>query len=148
MIMLANKYTRNTETIDSTGGIFGRHVKVTPAVHQRGDHVEGSLVIAKGWRVDAAGRGDGSQLELAVAPADEAQRPIEGPGAVGGAAGPPLDHGRHLGGERLPLRAAAFLQRLGLEWTFRLLQEPSRIRRIYNATTKFPLTILKEELKK
>lgn len=35
-------------------------------------------------------------------------------------------------------RAPRFLQKLGLEWFWRLAQEPSRIRRIWNATVKFP----------
>lgn len=35
-------------------------------------------------------------------------------------------------------RAPHFLQKLGLEWLWRLFQEPSRIRRIWNATVKFP----------
>ncbi|MBU1151195.1 WecB/TagA/CpsF family glycosyltransferase [Patescibacteria group bacterium] len=45
-------------------------------------------------------------------------------------------------------RAPKIIQQFGLEWLFRLIQEPSRILRIYNATIKFPLTILKEELKR
>lgn len=36
------------------------------------------------------------------------------------------------------IRAPRFLQRLGLEWLFRLLIEPRRIRRIFNATVVFP----------
>lgn len=44
-------------------------------------------------------------------------------------------------------RAPKFMQKLGLEWLYRLLQEPSRIGRIYNATAKFSTTVLKESLK-
>lgn len=47
-----------------------------------------------------------------------------------------------LAGKRL--RAPKWIQKLGLEWLFRLMQEPSRIKRIYNATIKFPLIILKK----
>ncbi len=43
-------------------------------------------------------------------------------------------------------RAPVFMQKIGLEWLFRLLQEPSRIKRIYNATIKFPITVLKKSL--
>lgn len=35
-------------------------------------------------------------------------------------------------------RAPIFLQRLGLEWLFRLIIEPRRIKRIFNATVVFP----------
>lgn len=45
-----------------------------------------------------------------------------------------------LAGERL--RAPKWIQKLGFEWLFRLIQEPSRIKRIYNAIIKFPLKIL------
>lgn len=41
-------------------------------------------------------------------------------------------------------RAPKWMQYLGLEWLFRLIQEPSRIKRIYNATIKFPLKILQQ----
>lgn len=47
-----------------------------------------------------------------------------------------------LAGERK--RAPSGMQRLGLEWFFRLIQEPSRIGRIYNAIIKFPLKILQQ----
>ncbi len=43
-------------------------------------------------------------------------------------------------------RAPKWMQKLGLEWLYRLVQEPKRIRRIYNATIKFPLTVLKVNL--
>lgn len=39
-------------------------------------------------------------------------------------------------------RAPAFMQKLGLEWLFRLIQQPSRIKRIFNATVKFPFLII------
>jgi len=39
-------------------------------------------------------------------------------------------------------RAPAWMQKLGLEWLFRLLQQPSRIRRIWNATIVFPIVFL------
>ncbi|MEK7673375.1 MAG: WecB/TagA/CpsF family glycosyltransferase [Patescibacteria group bacterium] len=38
-------------------------------------------------------------------------------------------------------RAPKLLQKLGLEWLYRLVQEPKRIKRIYNATIKFPFKI-------
>ncbi len=44
-------------------------------------------------------------------------------------------------------RAPGFMRKLGLEWLYRLAQEPSRAKRIYNAVIKFPLRILKENLK-
>lgn len=43
-------------------------------------------------------------------------------------------------------RAPQWMQKLWLEWLYRLIQEPKRIKRIYNATIKFPLTFLKEKL--
>lgn len=46
-------------------------------------------------------------------------------------------------------RAPKFMQKIGLEWLFRLIQEPiKRSKRIFNATIKFPLEILKKQLKK
>jgi N-acetylglucosaminyldiphosphoundecaprenol N-acetyl-beta-D-mannosaminyltransferase len=39
-------------------------------------------------------------------------------------------------------RAPKILRRLGLEWLWRLLQEPQRLPRILNATIRFPLLIL------
>ena len=33
---------------------------------------------------------------------------------------------------------------LGLEWLFRLFQEPKRFRRIWNATVQFPIAFIKE----
>ncbi len=44
-------------------------------------------------------------------------------------------------------RAPKWMQKTGLEWLYRLLQQPKRIKRIYNATIKFPFIILKESLK-
>lgn len=41
-------------------------------------------------------------------------------------------------------RAPIFMQRLGLEWLFRLAVEPKRIKRIINAVIVFPLTFIKK----
>lgn len=41
-------------------------------------------------------------------------------------------------------RAPIWMQRIGLEWLFRLIQEPTRIKRIFNATVKFPIEIIKQ----
>lgn len=43
-------------------------------------------------------------------------------------------------------RAPLFLRRLGLEWGYRLVQEPRRIGRIFNATVRFVYLILKEKI--
>ena len=40
-------------------------------------------------------------------------------------------------------RAPKWMQRTGLEWLYRVIQEPSRIKRIYNATIKFSLKVLR-----
>ena len=40
-------------------------------------------------------------------------------------------------------RAPKLMQKAGIEWLYRLLKEPKRIKRIYNATIKFPLKIKK-----
>lgn len=40
-------------------------------------------------------------------------------------------------------RAPSWMRQLGLEWVYRLLQQPSRIARIFDATIRFPLAILK-----
>lgn len=40
-------------------------------------------------------------------------------------------------------RAPKFMQKLGLEWLFRLGQEPSRIKRIFDATIKFPINFIR-----
>ena len=45
------------------------------------------------------------------------------------------------------LRAPKWMQKSGLEWLFRLYQEPSRATRIYNAIVKFPFKILQKSLK-
>lgn len=42
-------------------------------------------------------------------------------------------------------RAPTWMQRAGLEWAWRLLQEPLRFRRIVNATMLFPLRVLREK---
>lgn len=39
-------------------------------------------------------------------------------------------------------RAPYCVQKLGLEWLWRLIQQPSRLRRIWNATILFPLRVL------
>ncbi|MDD3861933.1 MAG: WecB/TagA/CpsF family glycosyltransferase, partial [Candidatus Gracilibacteria bacterium] len=44
-------------------------------------------------------------------------------------------------------RAPKFMQKMGIEWLYRLFQEPSRIKRIYNATVKFSLKVLKSSLR-
>lgn len=43
-------------------------------------------------------------------------------------------------------RAPLFLRESGLEWVYRLVQEPKRIGRIFNATIKFTFLILKMKL--
>lgn len=40
-------------------------------------------------------------------------------------------------------RAPTWMQKLGLEWLFRLIQEPRRIVRIFNAVIKFPIAVLR-----
>lgn len=40
-------------------------------------------------------------------------------------------------------RAPAWMRKVGLEWFYRLAQQPARIKRIYNAVVKFPLRMLK-----
>jgi len=42
-------------------------------------------------------------------------------------------------------RAPLIFQRLGLEWLWRLILEPRRIKRIYNATAKFGWVVLKNK---
>ncbi|OGJ42336.1 hypothetical protein A3I58_04070 [Candidatus Peregrinibacteria bacterium RIFCSPLOWO2_02_FULL_39_10] len=44
---------------------------------------------------------------------------------------------------RTKKRAPKYLQKLGLEWIYRLIQQPSRLKRIYNAVIKFPIVVLK-----
>lgn len=41
-------------------------------------------------------------------------------------------------------RAPKWMQKLGIEWLFRLIQEPSRFKRIYNATIRFPYEVIKK----
>lgn len=45
-------------------------------------------------------------------------------------------------------RAPKIVRKLGLEWFFRLIAQPSRVGRIYNATIKFVFLILKEKWRK
>lgn len=45
-------------------------------------------------------------------------------------------------------RAPKWMQKLWLEWLYRLIQEPKRIKRIYNATIKFPIVFLKRKILK
>lgn len=40
-------------------------------------------------------------------------------------------------------RAPLFIQRLGLEWLWRLLQEPRRLQRIWNAVVVFPFLVVR-----
>jgi N-acetylglucosaminyldiphosphoundecaprenol N-acetyl-beta-D-mannosaminyltransferase len=40
-------------------------------------------------------------------------------------------------------RAPVWMRKLWLEWLFRLIQEPKRLKRIFNATVKFPLVFLR-----
>jgi len=44
-------------------------------------------------------------------------------------------------------RAPQTLRRMGLEWLWRLVQEPKRLPRILNATIKFPLLVFLHKLK-
>lgn len=44
-------------------------------------------------------------------------------------------------------RAPRALQKLGMEWFYRLIQQPARVKRIYNATVKFPIKVLRNRLK-
>lgn len=39
-------------------------------------------------------------------------------------------------------RAPTWMRKLALEWLYRLIQEPRRIKRIFNATVKFPLVFV------
>lgn len=40
-------------------------------------------------------------------------------------------------------RAPTIMRKIGLEWLWRLIQEPTRIKRIFNAVVKFPWVIIK-----
>lgn len=44
-------------------------------------------------------------------------------------------------------RAPLALRRLGLEWLWRLIQEPQRLPRIFNATIRFPLLVLWQQFR-
>lgn len=44
-------------------------------------------------------------------------------------------------------RAPKWMQKLGIEWLYRIIQEPKRFGRIFNATIRFPLTILRSSFK-
>jgi N-acetylglucosaminyldiphosphoundecaprenol N-acetyl-beta-D-mannosaminyltransferase len=44
-------------------------------------------------------------------------------------------------------RAPTWMRKFGLEWLYRLIKEPKRFRRIWNATVTFGLMIIKEKLK-
>lgn len=39
-------------------------------------------------------------------------------------------------------RSPRWMQKIGLEWLYRLIQEPSRWKRIYNATIRFPYVVI------
>lgn len=41
-------------------------------------------------------------------------------------------------------RAPKWMQKYGLEWLYRLIQEPKRAKRIYNAVIKFPILVLRD----
>ena len=41
-------------------------------------------------------------------------------------------------------RAPKWMQKLSIEWLYRLIKEPRRIKRILNATVRFPITFLKK----
>ena len=43
-------------------------------------------------------------------------------------------------------RAPQLMRKLGLEWLYRLLKQPSRIKRIFNATIVFPIKVIKSSL--
>lgn len=49
---------------------------------------------------------------------------------------------------RMKPRAPLFLRKIGLEWLWRLILQPARFRRIYNATIRFSLLIIKEAMNK
>ncbi len=44
-------------------------------------------------------------------------------------------------------RAPLIMRRLGLEWLFRLVRQPQRLPRIFNATVRFPWLVVKELIK-
>ncbi len=43
-------------------------------------------------------------------------------------------------------RAPAFMQKLGLEWLWRLIQQPSRIGRIFTAVIRFPIAVIQDTI--
>lgn len=43
-------------------------------------------------------------------------------------------------------RAPCFLRKIGLEWLYRLVKQPKRLRRIFNATIVFVFIVLKNKL--
>lgn len=43
-------------------------------------------------------------------------------------------------------RAPLFMRKTGLEWLYRLIKQPSRIERIFNATVVFPICVIKSAL--
>jgi len=45
-------------------------------------------------------------------------------------------------------RAPKFIRKIGLEWLFRLIKQPSRIKRIFNATILFPFYLILDFFKK
>jgi len=45
-------------------------------------------------------------------------------------------------------RAPKIMQKTGIEWLYRVIQEPSRIKRIYTATILFPKAVLKKTIQK
>jgi len=44
-------------------------------------------------------------------------------------------------------RAPVFMQKMGLEWFWRLMQEPKRLPRIFNAVIVFLWLVLREKIK-
>lgn len=44
-------------------------------------------------------------------------------------------------------RSPVYLQKIGLEWLWRLIHEPKRFKRIYNATIQFVILVIKEKVK-
>jgi N-acetylglucosaminyldiphosphoundecaprenol N-acetyl-beta-D-mannosaminyltransferase len=44
-------------------------------------------------------------------------------------------------------RAPQWMQKIGLEWVWRLIQEPKRVKRIFNAVCVFPWLVIREKIK-
>ena len=40
-------------------------------------------------------------------------------------------------------RAPKWMQKTGIEWLYRLIQEPYRLSRIWNAVVKFPIRVIR-----